>query len=437
MGGGSIQRRLVFSLGSLLLIAAVVVATATYRDVHHETGELLDDHLAQAAIMLAAQASDDLDEMSERLRAGGPRRVAFQVWDGPRLLGRSANAPPARLAAGPGWADAEYGGERWRVYAHRLDDGTEVQVAELDSVREQLARRAALNATAPFAVAVPLIALLAWLLVRRGLGPLARLGDEVARRGADDLSPIPPQGVPDEAAPLVRAIDDLLARLGLALAHERRLTADAAHELRTPLAAIRAQAQVASATVDDASRRHALEGVIAGCDRAARLMEQLLALARADAATGDARPPVDVRELTCEVLAERAPEAIARGVELELEAGAAVVARADAALWRALVRNLVDNALHYAADGRVVRVAVAADGADVVLDVRDAGPGVGREHRARLGERFLRGRHDGPAGSGLGLSIVARVAALHGGGVEFGPGLDGRGLGVRVRIARG
>jgi two-component system sensor histidine kinase QseC len=434
VGGGSIRRRLVLSLGGALAVASLLVGAATYRDVHHEIDELLDDHLAQSASLLAAQAADDLDELRPGGEGAGARRVAFQVWRGGALLGRSPNAPVERLAAATGWSDAVHDGSRWRVYVRALDDEVEVQVAELHAVREQLARRAALRATAPFAASVPMIALLAWLLVRRGFRPLERLGQEVSRRGADDLSPVPSTHVPREAAPLVRALDGLLLRVADALESERRLTADAAHELRTPLAAIRAQAQVALREPDAAAQRRALESVIAGCDRASRLADQLLALARADAAGAADRTDVDLRALTCEVLAETAPDAIARGLEPELADGLPVPASADAALWRVLVRNLVDNASRYAQAGGRVQVTVRREGTRAVLEVADAGPGLAPELRGRVGQRFVRGSGTGAPGSGLGLSIVARIAALHGGRVEFLPGIDGAGLCVRVTI---
>jgi two-component system sensor histidine kinase QseC len=435
-GAGSIRRRLVLALGGLLLVASVAVGIATYRDVHHEVDELLDDHLSQSAALLVAQATEDLDELGSAPDVPRARRVAFQVWREGRLLSRSVNAPERPFANAPGYSDATFNGRRWRIYARPGDDGTLIQVAELHAVRDMLSQRAALRATAPFVLAVPVLALLAWLVLRHGLAPLDRLGRDVGRRGPEDLSPLRAERVPLETLPLVQAINQLLARVERSLAHERRLTADAAHELRTPIAAIRAQAQVAKDAQDGAERQHALEGVLLGCDWAARLAEQLLALARVDSERALDRRAADLRAATCEVLAEAAPEAIRRGVELELVDGPPLPAVVDAALWRVLVRNLVDNALRYGASGGLVRLTLETAGDRAVLEVQDAGPGVPAEQRARLGERFFRAADVAAPGSGLGLSIVARIAELHGGDVQFGSGIDGRGLGVRVTIDR-
>jgi two-component system sensor histidine kinase QseC len=212
----------------------------------------------------------------------------------------------------------------------------------------------------------------------------------------------------------VSALDGLFGRIEGLLDAERRFTADAAHELRTPIAAIRAQAQVALGEADDARRRHALQSALQGCDRAARVVEQLLTLARLDAGLEAARSPVDMAALARRVTADMAAAAIGRGQSLELEADGDCVVPGDETLLAVLLRNLVDNALRYShADSRVlVRLRHAQD--RVMLSVDDSGAGLDAQQLARLGERFFRARPEDGEGSGLGWSIAQRIASAHG-----------------------
>lgn len=432
----SLQRTIATALVLVVVVACVAVAVATYADAHHEIDEILDDHLAQSAALLVAQTGDELEELGDRPDAEAPRRVAFQVWRNGVLVARSANAPPVPLSRRSGFADTRFDGHDWRVYTRAGDDAAIVQVAELHGPRNALARRAALRSVVPLALALPVLLFAVWWAIRAAFAPLGALGRQVARRGSEDLSPVGATDPPEEVAPLVDAIDGLLARVSRSLEHERRLTADAAHELRTPIAGIRAQAQVARDAGDEASRDRALAGVIAGCDRASRLTEQLLALARLDATTPATRARVDLAALTGDVIADAAPAALASGVELELSAPPTCDAAVDATLWAVMVRNLLDNALRHGADGGIVRVSLDAGGDEVVLAVADAGSGVPDDLAGRLGERFQRATGAQASGSGLGLSIVRRIVELHDGRMRFGRGIDGRGFGVTVTLPR-
>jgi two-component system sensor histidine kinase QseC len=235
--------------------------------------------------------------------------------------------------------------------------------------------------------------------------------------------------------PLVERLNALFARIAESLERERAFTADAAHELRTPLAAIRAQAQVAREAGGDAERRRALELVIAGCDRAARLSEQLLTLARLDAEDASRRfARCDLSEIARDVLGELAPAAYERGVSVELEATGPVPVHADAGLLRVLLRNLADNAVRYSPPGSAVRVRVEASADCALLCVSDEGPGIPSAERARVLDRFYRALGTSQPGVGLGLSIAARIAALHGATLDLSDGPGGRGLAVRVRF---
>ncbi|HEY9023770.1 MAG TPA: ATP-binding protein, partial [Burkholderiaceae bacterium] len=214
-------------------------------------------------------------------------------------------------------------------------------------------------------------------------------------------------------------------------------TADAAHELRTPIAAIRAQAQAALTVADAAARRHALRSTLEACDRAARLVDQLLLLARIDSGIPPEFERLDLAELARQVLAEATPEALVKGQRLELEAPGPHPMRGSTDLLRALIRNLVDNAVRYSPGGARVRVTLAREPGHAVLVVEDSGPGLAEAERSRLGDRFFRGGQSQASGSGLGWSIVRRIAELHGADVAIGRSPELGGLQVRLAFAGG
>jgi two-component system, OmpR family, sensor kinase len=437
----SLRRRLLFTL--LGVVAAIWIATAiaSYFDARHELDELLDAHLAQAASLLIAQAGDELDEIDEHAPQlhRYVRRVAFQLWErGEVLRLHSTNAPSVRLSRNDeGFSDARIDGERWRVFSgwdrrHRYL----VQVGERADARGQIVATILKNALWPLALALPLLAILVWIVVDRAMRPLRTLSREVAQRAPGNLASLALGDAPVEVAPLVVALDRLLARVHASIEGERRFTADAAHELRTPLAALRAQAQVARTAADAAERTRALDNVIAGCDRATHLVEQLLTLARLEPETARAeRHECDLRIVVADAIAQMAPAALASDVAIELEGDATVHVRVDERLLAILFRNLLDNALRYSPSHTVVRVDVGCRDGVPYASIRDAGPGVPAEQRAELGRRFHRlAAASGVAGSGLGLSIAKRIADLHGASLVF-DAAQGGGLVVTVRFA--
>ena len=428
----------------LLLLAVVAawsaVAFLTYHDAQREIDALLDAHLEQAARLLVAQSGHDIDEIDLDEGEGESRYstvVAFQVWRrGERLMLRSANAPAERLSRDEtGFSDATLTGTHWRVFsAWDAEHEVLVQVAEDHSARDRIARRIALNALLPLVVALPLLGLVIWWVVGRGMRPLRRLGDELAQRGPHDLDGIVARDMPTEVAPLVERLDQLFGRIRDSLESERRFTSHAAHELRTPIAAIRAQAEVARSTADPALRTTALQHVIEACDRAGRLMDQLLLLARADEADVESsQARCDLLQVAERLLAELAPSAMREAITLALEARGPIAVTGDAALLEAVLRNLVDNAIRHGGPGTDVRVALTADAhGGVVVTVEDSGPGVVDADMERLGQRFHRAADARAGGSGLGLSIVARVVTLHHGTVRYTRGARGRGLRVEI-----
>jgi two-component system sensor histidine kinase QseC len=437
----SLRRQLRGTLLAVASLAWLVAAVATWFDAAREIGSLLDAHLAQSARLLIAQSAHELEEVDfEDLRELAPygQQVAFQVWDEDgRLVLRSADAPEARFAPTleDGLADAEVAGERWRVFSGRDRRGRAlVQVAERHAVRDRIASKVALNALWPMLVMLPVLALALGWIVGRALRPLERLGAEVARRDPQTLAPLPLAGVPEEAAPLLARLNELFGRVRESLEQERRFTANAAHELRNPLAALRAQAEVARAGGDPVRSAAALDQVIVACDRLARLVDQLLQLARVESQVA-AREPVPLAEIARDVVATLAPAAVDAGNDLGLVVESPAVVPGNRSLLEALLRNLVDNALRHGGATRSqgaaplhVTVRVAASGGDAHLVVEDDGAGVAPEHLSRLGARFERPTGTVASGSGLGLALARRIAEVHGGRLTLEPGADGRGL---------
>jgi two-component system sensor histidine kinase QseC len=447
MGSDSASRSIRSELLALLLVAVAVtwIATAvvSYLDARHELDELLDAHLAQTASLLIAGLEHEAEEIdvehAPQLHRYS-RRVAFQFWEnGTTLRMHSLNAPDAHLSpAREGFSDAEVGGTSWRVFGSWDPERRYlVQVGERSDARDEIVAKIAKNLLWPLLVALPALGVLIWLGIDRATRPLRRLNREVARRAPDNLAALDPGHAPKEVAPLVASLNSLFDRVRASIENERRFTADAAHELRTPLAAVRAQAQVAQGAGGDTERARALDNVIAGSDRASHLVDQLLTLARLEPENFRAeRVPCDLAEVARVAVAEIAPAAIAKSIDVDLLAPAAVTVAGDAPLLGILLRNLLDNAVRYSPAGTTIHARVGETQGKVFVAVADEGPGVPAEERGSLGQRFHRVLGTQAPGTGLGLSIVKRIAQLHGASVSFAETAPAVGLTVTVSFGK-
>jgi two-component system sensor histidine kinase QseC len=436
----SIKRRLLVVLLATILLAWIATLLLSYRDARHELDELLDAHLAQSASLLIAQVGHEVDDIDTEHAPPVhrySRKVAFQIWEkGQRLLLHSASAPNVPLSPQrDGFSDNDIAGERWRVFSawderqHFL-----VQVGERREARDELVLTIAKHLLQPLLITLPLLGLLIWFGVARGLRPLQALVGQVVARRPDNLAPLEVVAAPVEVGPLVEGLNQLFDRVRVSLESERRFTADAAHELRTPLAAIKTQAQVARAATAEVERRHALDNVLVGCDRAAHLVEQLLTLARLEPGSAALKQPerCDLYALARAAVAALAPAAVDKDIDLQLAEADALHVSGEPALLAILLRNLIDNAIRYSPRHSVVQVRVANAGNGAELTVIDQGPGIPAESRALVWERFYRVLGTGEAGSGLGLSIAKRIADLHGATIALSEGDAGRGLRVSV-----
>ncbi len=437
---GSVRRRLLFTLLGGVALVWFAAAAVTAWETRSEMQELLDAHLAQSAALLAAQIGEEIDEVElehvETLHKYA-RHVAFQIWeDGDRLLLHSPDAPTQMLSASlEGFSDATVNGRSWRIFSH-WDAGHEylIQVGEATDARDHLASEVLEKLVQPLLVALPLLGLLVWFGVGGALKPVDRIGAALARRDPRYLTPIEGE-VPKEIAPMVERLNGLLERVQSTLENERRFTSDAAHELRTPLAALKTQLQVAQGAVDGDEREQAIAKAIAAGDRATRLVEQLLTLARLEHDAWRMQGEwVDLHQLAAQAVAEAAPLAAGKQIELSLE-GESGMAQGHAGLLAILLRNLLDNALRYSPPQTKVNVSVRRAANETVMEVQDQGPGIPPARRKDALRRFHRLEGAEAGGSGLGLSIVARIAQLHGAQLDLLEGAEGRGLKVRLRFA--
>lgn len=434
-------RLLALLLGGMVLVWSAA-ALLTWRDAAHELDELLDAHLAQtAALLLARQEHLDHDDDDDRplrtesLHRYAPR-VAVQVFHDGRLVLRTANVGRAPMAerGRTGYSVATLDEARWRVFVASGDDDVVVIVGEQTASREDILRAVLRSVLWPLLLALPLLGIAAAWAVHRGLAPLRALGDVLARRAPGDAGPLAMPAAPVELDAPLAALDSLLARVERLLVSERRFTADAAHELRTPIAALRAQAEAALGARDAAERDAALEAVRAGTMRAARLVEQMLTLSRLDAGAQLELVPIDVAALTRQVMADLAPAALLRDQELSLDDVTPPPMRADETLLALLLRNLVDNAIRHAPDGARIRVIVdrSEDGRGR-WTIADSGAGLPPDALVRLGERFYRGAPGASEGSGLGWSIVRRCAEVLSIDIDIGRSGELGGLEVMLR----
>ncbi len=437
----SLRRRLLLLVLAAILFAALVQAASAWRSALHQADEMFDYHLQQMALSLrgrmGAQPFTDLPDTDSDF--------SIQIWgpDGTPLLRSRRPALPPRAVLG--FSDVEVRGHRYRVYSLLTALHT-IQIAQDLDERQARARALALRAALPTLALAPLLMLLVGWLISRSFEPVERTRRLVAARTPTDLSPLPDAGLPAEVQPLVAELNQLFGRVRTAFEAQQHFVADAAHELRSPLTALKLQVQALrerpGAPAQDAeARESAVKRLNQGVDRAILLVEQLLLLARMEAEPGDPGgplPEVDLLEVVRLAVADTLPLASGVGVDLGAREAAAGPTRVHGQVeaLRVLVRNLLDNAVKYTPAGGRVEVAVQPEGNSLVLSVEDSGPGIPAAERERVFDRFYRvpGATESAPGTGLGLPIVRAVAQRHGATVRLDDSASG-GLRVEVRFS--
>ncbi len=435
---GSLRTRLLGLLLLAILGAAGVQAAIVYRQARVEADGMFDYHMEQMAQALRAGVPLPVLPLSGNDPAP-PEAFDFfvQVWthDGLRVFQSGSNASlPQRAVLG--FSNLQIDGRPYRVYS--MNSRTQViQVAQDMQPRQDMARSLAWRTVLPIVWIAPLLMLVAWAVVSGSLAPVARVRRQVAARRADELAEVDEEDLPDEIRPLVRELNLLFGRVRQAFDAQKHFVAEAAHELRSPLAALRLQVQGLQRARDDQTRELAVERLLTGIDRATRLVEQLLLLARQQAQEVMAPPQTSVAlgRLVAQVVADAAPQAAAKRIDLGVGEVDATPVRGDAEALRILLANLVDNAVKYTPDGGTVDVTGRREGHELVLSVEDSGPGIAEGDRTRVLDRFYRVPGSATTGSGLGLAIASAIAQLHGSALVLDASPRLGGLRVELRLA--
>jgi two-component system OmpR family sensor kinase len=427
----SIRRTLLIwlsiGMGGGILIAAMLI----YSQAYDEANQLFDYQMRQFVASLPDRAFAPL---APGRGNDTENDVVIQIWDsnGMRIY-RSHQDAPLPQRAELGFANMRARGMDWRVYSAQLGD-TVVQVAQPMRDRLQLAARMALKTVAPLLLILPLMALLIWVTVGRGLASIRRVAGEVKARDATSLAPVSQQNQPQEIQPLITALNDLLSRLDQSLATQRNFIADAAHELKTPLTALTLQSQLAERATEPEERSTALADLKQGIARMNHLVHQLLSMARQEpGAASQAWQDVDLAELAAQVVAGFAGLAQARRIDLGLHHTEYITVHGNRDALRTLLENLIDNALRYCPEGAQVDVAVECDATGTSMLVHDNGAGVPPESEMRIFDRFYRADGAPGNGSGLGLAIVKQIADLHGAETILENSPSGFTIGIRFR----
>lgn len=441
----SIRVFLLIALLSTIVLVNFVSALHGYRASMAEAQQLFDRQMAATARLLSSMPAPERPPIV----VSKTEQQSFQVWseDG-HLLMRSASAPEQPIAPfEEGYREVNFSGYRWRVFSHFAQERRGwVQVAERIDLRYQLADRLILESVLPILLGIPVAGLLIWLVIGRGLSSLRKLADALRGKRAEDLSALPLEDPPEELLPVVNSTNALLARLQASFDRERRFSADAAHELRTPISAIQVHTHnLERELLDLQSQQHgdkaaempeSLHKLERSVERMAHLVEQILDLYRT---TPDHYPVrferLDLFQLAREVIAEIYGAFADKNQSIELQGGAAFLA-GDRFALSILLKNLLGNANKYTPEGGRIEVLIRTEGDRVVLRVDDSGPGIPATEYQRIFERFYRlggDRHGSSVpGCGLGLSIVQHIAQLHHAHIQLGNSKFGQGLSVLV-----
>jgi two-component system OmpR family sensor kinase len=421
----SLRGRLLWFLLAAITMAAIAQAMIAYRSALSDADQIFDYHMQQMAMSLRSSATLT-NKAADTAADPENDDLVVQVWtpDGAQVF-RSLSRAALPQRAVLGFSNVKANNTTYRIFSVQTSNQT-VQVAQDMAVRQRMAGTLALRTVGPIAVMAPVLMLVVWWVVSGSLAPVSRVKRQVAARQADDLSPVSENDLPDEVLPLVHELNLLFGRVRTAFDAQQHFVADAAHELRSPLAALKLQVLSLERAQDEAARSLAISRVTAGIERATRLVEQLLVLARQEGSVNDVKlEPVSLSDLVKRTLGDMAGLAQARQIDLGLHHAddATVDGQPDALII--LLRNLVDNAIKYTPSGGTVdidlRRSAGATGVAkanvpgrVVLSVEDSGPGIPPEERERVFSRFYRVPGSQAGGSGLGLAIIKSIAERHG-----------------------
>lgn len=434
----SIRRHLLMGLLGALTVAGLAAAAGVYLQARDEANTLFDYQLKQIALALRDHATTAL-AVASTAQDNAEQEVVIEIWDAAGL--HLYHSHPGRLSlpqATPGLTTVATPYGTWRVFSLRgVGHDHVIQVAQPMHVRQAMAAGMATRTLLPWLATMPLLGGMIWWLVGRGLQPLIDVAQAVSQRHPQALEPLPTTGLPQEIQPLVAALNGLLQRLAAALAAQRAFIADAAHTLRTPLAAVHLQTQIVARTSGDEEGQQAVAALQQGVQRVTHLMHQLLTLARLDPEAAQ-RPlaPVALNPLLHAVIADHAPLAVEKAIDLGLARDDPACITGDADHLRILFGNLLEHAIRYTPAGGTVDVQITSTPDAIHVEVADTGPGIPPKDRARVFDRFYRREGTGVPGSGLGLAIVHTIATRHHAQITLGERDSGSGVVVRLAFPR-
>lgn len=438
----SIRHFLLVSLLISMTIASSITAIGNYLLDKKVIQPYLDDQLIKLSNFIEIISHTAIEDKNTQAKIttylnqsenAGAKNLLFEVWTSEKkILISSENSPTKSMFDTLlGFHDMQISNNDWRVYA-KIDPFTKnkIVVAELYDVRNKLADDITRNNGYILLFTYPVFGILIWIIVGLALRSITRVTNEISNRASTYLEPVEAENIPVEIEPLVAELNELFLRLKLAFDRNKRFAGDAAHELRTPLAALKTQAQVALKAENENDRIHALQKVVQSVDRSSHVVAQLLTLSRLsqEDELNDVRP-VDLHKLTTEIVAYLVPVALEKHIEIELSPPPdnAIVLGNDIALG-ILIRNIVDNAIRYTPEKGEIQVKVIKDHDRIILRVADSGPGIPIELRERVFERFYRVLGTKAQGSGLGLAIVNQIADLHHAKIILSTPVSGIGL---------
>ncbi|MCB9989815.1 MAG: sensor histidine kinase N-terminal domain-containing protein [Rhodospirillales bacterium] len=417
----SLRLHLLSLISIPIILAGCVIGSFAMWSAYHEISEVYDAQLSHAAKVLLQLTEHEVKEHeSYEIELGAERpdishryekNISFRIWKGSHLVTESVSAKSfENINAPPDFSDQKISDELWRFFVfvdHKT--GITVEVAERYKIRTELIVRILGSFFAPALLFVPLSLLLIWLGTTRSLKPLLDVSAAVDKRDAGDLAPIDAQRIPKEVMPIIRALNRLLRRLDTGLRREREFTDNAAHELRTPLAAMKTQTQVLQKKAGNMPEcKDGLNSLHASIDRAAHMVDQLLSFSRMQSRDLEFED-IDISVMTQDILKELSPLAVAKKQECEADIVPAIHVTGNKDALAIMVRNLIDNAIKYTPEKGQITVSLEKDG---VLTVTDTGPGIPDSEKDKVLERFSRGNTKSE-GSGLGLAMVKWACDLH------------------------
>lgn len=462
----SIRFQLLLRLITISIILVGSITWFAYEDVRHETRELFDAQLARSArLILSLAQSQNTDtgfsKIQEYLDENGlavmyldveqqdgqtddniahayETKLSFQIWDREgNLLVKSYNAPLKPITGQQaGFNNTHIDGYSWRTFSLRSSNGQYLCItAERIDVRTDLTGKISNDLFYMFIILIPALFLVMFFSIYQGLKPLHRLASQINRRGGDNLELIENDNDYAEIATIKNALNQLLRRLNETLAREKRITSDAAHELRTPLAAIRLHTELAKNAKNHQQQNESLDQVIHSVDRTTHLVEQLLTLARLEPELLIKDfSKVDLTTLIIEETALLSPLAIDKNIEISFNEVQVAAINGNESSLRQLIRNLLTNAISYTPAHGNISILLSQAGAQTILIFEDSGPGISKRDRKRVMERFYRAENHQVSGCGIGLSIVDRVVQMHRGTLQLSQADSGQGLKVIIRF---